>query len=305
MARRVLGRMGVAALGPRMERLAGYTNRVYAVETTAGRLCLRIPGARTETLIDRRLEAENARKAAAAGVAPAVLYADPAGVMMTPFVAAKALSAHAFAQDGGAILRAADALRRLHDRAEDFVNSFSAFAWLDRYAALLRDECGGVPPDLAEAIGDAANLRDALAANPVPLRPCHCDPTGSNLLDTGERVWLIDWEYSGMNDPMWDLAYLSLEARFDAGQDAVLLASYLGRLPAGHETARMAAQKAACELLAAAWALVQAAGGNKAADFRAYATAALRSCRARRHSAALRQALKRLPRGETAALGPC
>ena len=61
---------------------------------------------------------------------------------------------------------------------------------------------------------------------------CHCDPLCENFLDTGERMWIVDWEYSGMNDPMWDLGDLSVEAGFDAGAGrGEMLAGYFGGAP--------------------------------------------------------------------------
>src|SRR3546814_6973911 len=46
-----------------------------------------------------------------------------------------------------------------------------------------------------------------------------CDPLCENFLDDGRRMWIVDWEYSGMNDPLWDLGDVSVEAGFDAAQD--------------------------------------------------------------------------------------
>ena len=60
-------------------------------------------------------------------------------------------------------------------------------------------------------------------AKPAALAPCHCDPLAENFIDTGERVYVVDWEYAGMNDPMWDLGDLSVEAEFGPEQDQVLL----------------------------------------------------------------------------------
>jgi thiamine kinase-like enzyme len=58
--------------------------------------------------------------------------------------------------------------------------------------------------------------------------PCHNDPWPGNLIDADGRVYLIDWEYSGMNDPVWDLADLSVEAGFDAEQDRAMVEAYRG-----------------------------------------------------------------------------
>ena len=75
-------------------------------------------------------------------------------------------------------------------------------------------------------------------------KPCHCDPSLANLIDTGERVWLVDWEYSGMNDPMWDLAYLSNEAALDPDRERALATAYFGREPGDAEIARIEVLKA-------------------------------------------------------------
>ena len=114
-------------------------------------------------------------------------------------------------------------------------------------------------------------MREALAADPPAPKPCHCDPTGRNLIDTGERVWLIDWEYSGMNDPAWDLAYCSVLAGLPPEADTALLAAYFGQPPTPSEAARVAVMKAPVELMSALWALVQESAGNRIADFSAYA----------------------------------
>ena len=58
------------------------------------------------------------------------------------------------------------------------------------------------------------SVRAALTAHALPLVACHCDPLCENFLDTGQRMWIVDWEYSGMNDPMWDLGDLVVEAAF-------------------------------------------------------------------------------------------
>ena len=65
----------------------------------------------------------------------------------------------------------------------------------------------------------------------MPLAPCHCDPLCENFLDTGEPMYIIDYEYAGNNDPMWDLGDLSVEGGFGAEQDAALLAAYFGGEP--------------------------------------------------------------------------
>ena len=68
--------------------------------------------------------------------------------------------------------------------------------------------------------------RAQVKASSVSLVPSHCDLVPENCLDTGSRMFLIDWEYARMNDPAWDLAYLYVEGAFNAAQEQLLLASY-------------------------------------------------------------------------------
>ena len=93
-------------------------------------------------------------------------------------------------------------------------------------------------------------------------------------------MWIVDWEYAGMNDPMWDLGDLSVEGQFDQGQDDALLAAYFdGPVPAP-DRARMVIYKAMCDLLWTLWGLIQLANSNPADDFRAYADARFARCKA-------------------------
>jgi thiamine kinase-like enzyme len=272
------------AAAARLTRLAGLTNRVFKVETATESFCLRIPGVGTDSIIDRRVEERNARAAAAAGITPEVLHFAEDGTMLTRFVHGALVTPEHLRDSPEALQRVAMALRSLHCRAPDFAGVFHVFEIMQSYAALLESRGAAMPEGAHAVLGEADAVRGALAARPAPLRPCHCDPTGRNLIDTGERVWLVDWEYAAMNDPMWDLAYFSVESELDDKADAILLTAYLAREPDKAESARMAVTKAVCELLAALWALVQQAEGNRTTDFAIYAGASF--ARAARRMAA-------------------
>jgi thiamine kinase-like enzyme len=145
-------------------------------------------------------------------------------------------------------------------------------------------------------LAESRGVREALLAHPLPLAPCHCDPLCENFLDTGERMWIVDWEYSGMNDPMWDLGDLSVEGGFDAGQDEQMLRAYFAGEPSPWDRGRVVIYKAMCDLLWTLWGLIQHANGNPADDFWAYSVARFDRCRAlmatpefARHTAAVRR----------------
>ena len=264
--------------GGRPERLGGLTNRVYRV----GDCVLRLPGHGTEAYIDRRNEAEAARAAAEAGVSPPVLHADPeTGVMVTRYLPGTAtMSPEAFRARKGSPARAGEAFARLHASGARFPARFELFAQIDGYLGHLAATGIAPPEGYHHVLREAEAVRAALAAVPLPLAPCHCDPLCENFLDTGTAMWIVDWEYSGMNDPMWDLGDLSVEAGFDAAQEQEMLRAYFNGEPSPRDHGRMVIYKAMCDLLWTLWGLLQVANGNPAEDFRAYADTRFARCKA-------------------------
>ena len=258
-------------------RLGGLTNRVYRM----GDLIIRVPGEGTEAYINRADEALAARAAAAAGVSPEVIHFDTAsGLMVTRYIDCTTMTPENFKSRTGSPARAALALRQLHLSGQTFPARFELFAMIDDYLGHLSGKDVALPEGYHDILAEAESVRTALGRNPVPLAPCHCDPLCENFLDTGDRMWIVDWEYSGMNDPMWDLGDLSVEGQFDATQDAELLAAYFDGPPAPADHARMVIYKAMCDLLWTLWGLLQLANNNPADDFRTYADGRFARCRA-------------------------
>ncbi|MGC5840621.1 phosphotransferase family protein [Mesorhizobium abyssinicae] len=263
--------------GP-LERLGGLTNLVYR----AGDLCLRIPGKGTEEYINRANEAVAAREAAKAGVSPEVLHADAGtGVLVSRYVAgAETMSPEKFKTRAGSPARAGEAFRKLHSSGAVFPFRFELFAMIDDYLRVLSTKDVALPAGYHDVVREADSVRAALATHPIPIVACHCDPLCENFLDTGDRMWIVDWEYSGMNDPLWDLGDLSVEGKFDAAQDEELMLAYFGRAPKPAERGRVVIYKAMCDLLWTLWGLIQLANNNPVDDFRAYADGRFARCKA-------------------------
>jgi thiamine kinase-like enzyme len=274
-----LVRAGFAADSP-TTRLKGLTNVNHLVERDGERFVLRIPGAGTSEYIDRRAEAVAARSAAAAGVnAEVVFFDDTDGLMVTRFVeGAATMNADRFT-DLAATARAGAAFRRLHTTAAPFATDFTLFPMIDEYKSLLAAKGATLPNGYADAERRAAAARAALEAHPVALVPSHCDPLCENFLDTGERMYVIDYEYAGNNDPMWDLGDLSVEGGFTTDQDAALLRGYFGAEPPAEQMGRMVLYKALCDLLWTLWGVIQHVNDNPADDFWAYAVGRFERCR--------------------------
>jgi thiamine kinase-like enzyme len=270
----------LAGVDPRsVTRLAGLTNINYLVAAGGERYVLRIPGEGTAEYIDRGIEAIAAQSASAAGVNAPLDFFDAAdGLMVTRFIeGSTTMNAERF-HDLGAVARAGRAFHRLHTTAAPFSTDFQLFAMIDEYKGLLAAKGATLPDgyDTAQQIADAACA--ALAAHPVAVVPSHCDPLCENFLDTGERMYVIDYEYSGNNDPMWDLGDLSVEGGFTPEQDDVLMRAYFDGEPPAEAIARMVIYKAMCDLLWTLWGVIQHVNDNPAEDFWAYATNRFQRC---------------------------
>ncbi len=265
-----------------MDRLGGLTNKVFRIETGGERFILRIPGEGTEEYIDRVVEGHNAQVAADAGVSAEVLHVDPAsGLMLSRCIDdIVTMSPEAFKSRTGAPARAARAFKQMHECGMEFQFRFELFAMIDEYRGHLSKLGAQLPEGYDAAVEEAGGIQTILAAHPIPLAPCHCDPLSENFLDNGERMWIVDWEYSGMNDPMWDLGDLSVEAEFDAEQDAEMMRAYFDGTPPAAMMGRMVIYKAMCDLLWTLWGLIQHTNDNPAEDFWAYSVNRFERCRA-------------------------
>ena len=272
---------GVATGDVEIGRLAGLTNRNYKITYGDDQYVLRIPGEGTSEYINRRHEAVAARIAAEAGVNAEVLFFDENdGLMLTRFVDGAATMNGERFRDLGAVSRAAQAFRRMHDCGKSFTTEFDLFQKMDEYLDYLRKKQARIPDGYADVQREAEAVREALRGRPATLRPCHCDPLAENFLDTGTRIFIIDWEYAGNNDPMWDLGDVSVEAGFGPDQDAALLEAYFQGNPPAAKVGRMVMYKAMCDLLWTLWGVIQVANENPVDDFWAYAVNRFERCKA-------------------------
>ncbi len=269
--RAALGRMPLFAgspLGPiAAERLASVTNRAFRVTIGEASYVLRLAGETTTHFIDRAAELENARAAAAIGLAPPILFADPGeGTLLTAYMAnAVTLDRHQLGEPE-TLRQVGAALRRLHKSGLRFRGEMHVFATLDRYWALATAKGATPGPGLVQARSLAEPHREGIAGLEAALVPSHVDPSPGNLLLHATGVVLVDWEFSAMAAPIWDLAILSIEASFDGDQDAAMLAAHDGDAT-DERLGRLARFKACLAFMTAAWGQAQIALGAGGFDY--------------------------------------
>ena len=217
---------GVIADAPFTAIRGGFSNHAWRVDQDGCSYFVRLGGRGSESLgVDRRSECHLLGAVSAAGLAPEVLVCDPGtGLLVTRFVSAGTWT-HQAAREPANLRRIGAALRVLHSlplRPGIGRVSFAA------QAKLLEDQLGG-PRSAEPAVRRvAAAAFKMLAGREAILALCHNDLHHLNILDDGQRLWLVDWEYGGCGDPLLDVASFLCQHESTHEERQVLLGAYTG-----------------------------------------------------------------------------
>lgn len=243
-----------------IERLGGLTNHTYRVELENGQTyVVRLPGAGTEELINRANERVSTKLACDLGIDAELLYFGETGEKVTCYIdGARTMSAGLFKNED--ILRkAAEVLRVLHTSGVDTKVPFDVFDMAAGYEKIIRDNSVTLFEDYDAVKAQVMRIRSYVNQYEILTVPCHNDPLCENwVLGENGKLYLIDWEYAGMNDGMWDLADVSIEAALSKEQDEALMRFYFGREPAHTERIRFHANKLYLDFLWALWGKARA-----------------------------------------------
>ncbi|HEX3906953.1 MAG TPA: phosphotransferase [Mycobacteriales bacterium] len=208
----------------------GLTNHNFKVVTASGRQAvIRLSSPQGELLaIDRDVEYANSLAAAAAGVAPGVLgYLPDLGALVIDWIEGRTLAA-ADLDDAATVARVADTCRRLH-AGPRFAADFDMVALQRRYLDLVVSEGYRLPPTYLDLMPQITAIGEALRARTLPTVPCHNDLLPANLMDDGEQIWFVDFEYSGNGDPCFELGNMWSETEFPADRLDGIVEAYFGR----------------------------------------------------------------------------
>ncbi len=188
----------------------GFSNHAWRVDIPGGPWYARLNAADAESLgVDRANECAILATVGAAGLAPPVLACEPANrLLVTRFIDGRPWTAGEAASESN-LERIGTLLRQLHEFP---VGESIAFTDWSAQARRLAARLQAAPGDLEIHQRAAGMLRQIEGRAFVPTL-CHHDLHHLNILDDGDRLWLVDWEYGGRGDPLFDLAgYVSMNA---------------------------------------------------------------------------------------------
>lgn len=257
----------------------GITNRNYVVRDGDRKYVVRQCADGSQLGIDRSNERACHRAAAEIGVSPALVHFEQE-FLVSDFIAGRTLSA-ADLHDVGRLRRVAQSLKKLHDAWGELSGEmlfFSSFQTIRSYAFTAAEKGAKLPSNLNSILADVRGLESSIA----PYQPvlCHNDLLPANLIDTGEVVWIVDWELAGIGHPLFDLGGLISNADLSTELTDELLTRYgLEGTEVRRELGIFQAMSLVREAL---WGAVQSVTSSLPVDYQAYAEAHFDKYRAAR-----------------------
>ena len=207
-----------------VEQLGGMTNQNYLVKTTNKQYIVKFFGKGTEKLINRQDEKYNLELLKDLDLdVKNYLFDIEAGIKVNEYIES------AITLDSTSIKtkfdKIAPILQTIHSSGKELRGEFAPFEEIKKYESLIEEK---IPYANYEAVRkEVFSLEKRLVDLGVDRKSCHIDLVPENFIESPQgRLYLIDWEYSSMNDPMWDLAALFLESEFTSQEEEVFLSHY-------------------------------------------------------------------------------
>ena len=200
-----------------VERLGGMTNNNYLVETTNRKFIVKFFGKGTEKLINRIAEKNNLENLRDLELdVENYIFDIKEGIKVNEYIEnATTFDAHYIKTKNKEV---AEILQKVHGSGKELEGEFKIFDEIKKYENLIQGE---IKYAYYDKIRDKVfGLQSHLEEIGIDRKSCHIDLVPGNFIeDETGRVYLIDWEYSSMNDPMWDLAALFLESNYRKSEE--------------------------------------------------------------------------------------
>lgn len=244
----------------------GISNENFLVTYSNGyKIAFRMVGKGAEGMVDRLDEKYNTSVGVRLGITPEVLWFDEcSGMKVTRFIADAETLHNDSIQTDENLAKVAAVMRKLHTSKCRLHKDFNVFTEILRYEQLLACAKGEMYEGYAEVREQVLALEDELSVMGMDVTACHCDTLPENWIKDGAgKVWLLDWEYSGMNDPFWDIAAPFIEANFAKERESYFLNAYFdGTVPSTAER-KVLIYKILMDYLWSIWARVKELDGDE------------------------------------------
>lgn len=252
-----------------IEQIGGMSNKNFRINFLGNSYVLRVPGNGAEGMVERSNEAFNSQEGSNLGINPKVRFFDArSGIKLTDYILNAETLNSATIQRRDNMIKVVEIYSCLHNSHIRLKNEFHLFHEILKYQRLITKGHATMYPGWKKVQARIMALESRLNQLGVDVKPCHNDAVPENFIRSGDNLYLIDWEYSGMNDPMADFAALFLESGFTQENESFVLSKYFndGFIP------ESIPQKILCyqilwDYLWAQWTIIKESKGD---DFGSY-----------------------------------
>lgn len=249
-----------------IEVLGGMTNKNYLVLINNKKYVLRIAGVGTTSIINRYSEKINATEVARIGVDKELIYFNEEnGIKISEYIEkAETLNPETSKKNENLFLTS-NLLRKLHASNIKFENRFNVFNEIEKYENLIKNKnlLYNKYENYLENRNKVFSLKKVIEKNGMIMVACHNDTVPENFIKNDKNeIFLIDWEYSGMNDPMWDLAAHSLESNFSQKEEGIFLENYFEKNIKKEDFLRIECYKVLQDFLWSIWTILKEENGD-------------------------------------------
>ena len=247
-----------------VEQLGGMTNQNYLVKTSSNQYIVKFFGKGTDKLIDRQNEKFNLELLKDLKLdVENYLFDIDAGIKVNQYIEnAETLDSTTIKTKFEKI---APILQTIHASGKELKGEFAPFDEIKKYESLIQGE---ISYPNYEAVRKAVfSLKDQLEEIGIDKKSCHIDLVPENFIEGSDgHLYLIDWEYSSMNDPMWDLAALFLESEFTSAEEEDFLSHYESdKTPVSREKIRI--YKILQDIIWSLWTIYKEENGADFGDY--------------------------------------
>jgi thiamine kinase-like enzyme len=246
----------------------GLTNYNYIMNIRGTDYVIRQPGGMTNQMIDRKIEKANNNIASELWLNSECVYFDEfSGIKISVYIKNSKNIAHSDPCCPANLRAVSNLLKKIHSSPKHFHNSFDWKDELEKYEQIVKELNGDFFFDYSTLKKDLLDFIDKSIKTTFSV-PCHNDTVPENfIVDDKGRAYLIDWEYSGMNDPSWDVAAYIIESKLDEESIQYLVLDYYGQLPTLEEELKIKCYILAQDLLWTVWALIRHYNGEDFLDY--------------------------------------
>ena len=247
-----------------VEQLGGMTNQNYLVQTSSNQYIVKFFGKGTDKLINRQNEKFNLELLKDLKLdVENYLFDIEAGIKVNQYIEnAETFDANTIKTKFESI---APILQTIHASGKELKGEFAPFDEIIKYESLIQGEISY--PNYEGIRKSVFSLKEELEQIGIEKKSCHIDLVPENFIEAPDgHLYLIDWEYSSMNDPMWDLAVLFLESEFTNAEEEEFLSLYESdKTPVSREKIRI--YKILQDIIWSLWTIYKEENGADFGDY--------------------------------------